>query len=124
LDNACFEAMETPDFCMDFEVLDPITDVVVLANSDDLGQIVYEEDGVKVSAEPMVFQDGSMPFETILLTPTEICDPSFINATDNRLFLGGAMKLDFSEFEVLPDYVKFDIAECFGTDGINIGING
>lgn len=124
LDNACFESMVTPDLCMDFEVLDPVTNDVVLADSDDLGQVVYEEDGVKVSAEPMVFQDGSMPFETIILTPAEACDPTFINATDNRLFLIGAMKLDFSEFEVLPDYIQFDIAQCFGTDGINIGING
>ena len=124
LDNACFESMVTPDLCMDFEVLDPLTNDVVLADSDDLGQVVYEEDGVKVSAEPMVFQGGSMPFETIILTPAEACDPTFINATDNRLFLIGAMKLDFSEFEVLPDYIQFDIAQCSGTNGINIGING
>jgi hypothetical protein len=124
LDNLCIETAPEMDICMVLGDYDVITEPVDLAVGDgDDGNIIHEENGVIVRAASVSWVNEPPFLGAILVTKNPGCtDFALADGPYFQLDVA-AIELDFTEFESLPNTVRFDYSYCPGTDFINLKVN-
>jgi hypothetical protein len=111
------------EICIELDEFGNNAEPSQLAGPDDAGAVIHVENDVVIRAAELVVP-GAALLNQVTVTPTQLCDFNFEAASGPRWYLEGAIELDFSDFAVKPDFVRFDYAYCPGTDGINLGVNG
>lgn len=112
------------DLCLEFEEYEGLEEPEILAMEGDSGLLIHQENGVDVTADEIYFANDDGYLQTVRVSTGPACDLPFEAAVGPRLYLEGAIRLDFSGFAVKPTFLTFDYAYCPGTDFINLAVNG
>lgn len=123
LDNLCMETVPDTDICMVLGEFDMLNAPFELGTEDDAGELIYEENGVEVTAEYLTWANDDPILFGIKVVEGNFCTEFALAEGPYFHFDGSAMRLSFAAFEELPTTVSFDYSYCPGTDFINLQIN-